>query len=300
MLTSCARGVVHTNFRRRLEADATSPSRVDVMEHTPPAGAEDVTREWRVGQLAELSGVTVRTLRYYDQTGLLHPSGQTSGGHRLYDQQNVTRLYRILALRRLGFSLSEVESLLDDSDWDLRAMVTRHAMQTERTIATATRLSANLRRILDELGSSQITQADTLFTIMEEMSMLETPIRDTKTLLVYDDLAAAHAYLSETFGLGAGPLELDVEGRAVHGELFAGDHAIWLHPAGDGYQPPSRLGAASSIIVIAVDDADAHYARAVEQGAEIIESPVSQSYGLREYGARDLEGHLWYFQSPID
>lgn len=35
MLTSCARGVVHTNFRRRLEADATSPSRVDVMEHTP-------------------------------------------------------------------------------------------------------------------------------------------------------------------------------------------------------------------------------------------------------------------------
>ena len=138
MLTSCARGVVHTNFRRRLEADATSPSRVDVMEHTPPAGAEDVTREWRVGQLAELSGVTVRTLRYYDQTGLLHPSGQTSGGHRLYDQQNVTRLYRILALRRLGFSLSEVESLLDDSDWDLRAMVTRHAMQTERTIATAT------------------------------------------------------------------------------------------------------------------------------------------------------------------
>ena len=74
---------------------------------------------WRVGQLAELTGVTVRTLRHYDQTGLLHPSGQTSGGHRLYDHANVVRLYRILALRRLRFSLAEIRSLLDDPDWDL-------------------------------------------------------------------------------------------------------------------------------------------------------------------------------------
>ena len=270
------------------------------MEHTHAAGESESSREWRVGQLAELSGVTVRTLRHYDQTGLLRPSGRTSGGHRLYDQQNVTRLYRVLALRRLGFSLAEVGSLLDDPDWDFQAMLTRHALQTTRTIASATRLAAHLRGILDELDSSQSVETDRLFTIMEEMTMLETPIRDTTTLLVYDDLAAAHTYLKETCGLGAGPLELDSEGRAVHGELFAGDHAIWLHPAGDGYRPPARLGAASSIIAITVDDADAHYARAVEHDAEIIQPLVSQSYGLREYGARDLEGHLWYFQSPID
>ncbi len=270
------------------------------MEHTSPEDGEVDARAWRVGRLAELTGVTVRTLRYYDQTGLLRPSGQTSGGHRLYDQQNVTRLYRILALRRLGCSLAEVGSLLDDPEWDLRAMLTRHAMQTERTIATATALSAHLRRILDELGDSEAHQAEKMFAIMEEMSRLDTPIRATTTLLVYDDLAAAHAYLSETFGLGVGPLELDAEGRAVHGEVFAGDHAIWLHPAGDGYQPPRRLGAASSIVVVTVDDADAHHAHAVRRGAEIIAPPISQPYGLREYGARDPEGHLWYFQSPID
>lgn len=158
-----------------------------------------------MGQLAELSGVTVRTLRHYDQTGLLRPSGRTSGGHRLYDQQNVTRLYRVLALRRLGFSLAEVGSLLDDPDWDFQAMLTRHALQTTRTIASATRLAAHLRGILDELDSSQSVETDRLFTIMEEMTMLETPIRDTTTLLVYDDLAAAHTYLKETFGLGLAP-----------------------------------------------------------------------------------------------
>lgn len=269
-------------------------------QQSQPPSTEGGTQEWRVGRLAEATGVTVRTLRHYDQTGLLRPSGQTSGGHRVYDQQNVTRLYRILALRRLGFSLAEIGSLLDDPEWDLAAMVTRHATQTEHTITIATRLAAHLRVILGELNRSHETQPDTLFRIMEEMSMLDTPVRDTTTLLVYDDLAAAHAYLSETFGLTPGALEHNAEGRAVHGELFAGDHAIWLHPTAEGYRSPRQLGAASSMTVIAVDDADAHHAHAREHGAEIIEAPVSQPYGVREYGARDLEGHLWYFHSPLD
>jgi uncharacterized glyoxalase superfamily protein PhnB len=51
--------------------------------------------------------------------------------------------------------------------------------------------------------------------------------------------------------------------------------------------------------VVAVEDADAHHARSVEAGAEIICDLVDQAYGIREYGARDLEGQLWYFQSPL-
>lgn len=255
---------------------------------------------WKVGQLAELAGVTVRALRYYDRTGLLHPAGQTSGGHRLYDQENVTRLYGILALRRLGFSLAEIRALLDAAQWDLPAMVSRHVAETERTIAAATRLATHLRIISGELDRSERTRPDTLFKIMEEMSTLETPIRSTTTLLVYDDLAAAHGYLSETFGLTAGPLEHDGDGRVVHGELFAGDQAIWLHPSGGGYRSPRELGATSSMTVIAVENADAHHDQARERGAEIVHPPTSQSYGVREYGARDLEGHLWYFHSALD
>jgi MerR family transcriptional regulator, thiopeptide resistance regulator len=51
--------------------------------------------------------------------------------------------------------------------------------------------------------------------------------------------------------------------------------------------------------VIMVDDADAHHDRCAKSGADIIKEPVDQPYGVREYGARDLEGHLWYFQSPV-
>ena len=243
--------------------------------------------------------MTVRTLRHYDQTGLLHPSGQTSGGHRLYDRANVVRLYRILALRRLRFSLAEIRSLLDDPDWDLASMVARHAEETDHALAATARLSTHLRAITSEIARTGESAPDQLFSIMEEMTMLDTPIRGTTTLLVYDDLAAAHAYLIDTFGLTGGSLDLDPEGRARHGELFAGDQSIWLHPSGDGYRSPRGLGGVSSMTVIGVEDAGAHYAYAKEHGADIIMAPVDQPYGVREYGARDLEGHLWYFHSPL-
>lgn len=254
---------------------------------------------WKIGELAESTGVTVRTLRYYDQTGLLVPDGQTSGGHRVYRAASVERLYRILALRRLGFRLAEIGSLLDAPTWDLEAMLAKHLADTDRTLAAATRLATELRVIRGQLTDGE-ARPQALFTIMEEMAMLESPARNTTTLLVYDDLAAAHEYIAETFGLTPGPLVRDPDGKVVHGELFAGDHAIWLHPTGDGYRSPRQLGAVSSMTVIAVDDADAHHRSAVEHGAEIIEEPTSQPYGVREYGARDLEGHLWYFHSAVD
>jgi DNA-binding transcriptional MerR regulator/uncharacterized glyoxalase superfamily protein PhnB len=266
-----------------------------VEDAQPDSGAA-----WRVGQLADLTGVTVRTLQYYDQTGLLHPSGQTAGGHRLYDHANVVRLYRILALRRLRFTLGEIRSLLDDPDWDLASMVARHAAETDRGLAVAARLSTHLRAIKGEIMRTGAASIEQLFPIMEEMTMLDTPIRGTTTLLVYDNLTDAHAYLIDTFGLTAGALEIGPDGQAVHGELFAGDQAIWLHPSGDGsYRSPRELGGVSSMVVIGIDDADAHYAYAVEHGAEILNAPVDQPYGVREYGARDLEGHLWFFHSPL-
>lgn len=265
------------------------------MSHTQPVDESG----WRIGQLADLTGVTVRTLRHYDQAALLHPSGLTSGGHRLYDRANVVRLYRILALRRLRFSLAEIRSLLDDPDWDLAAMVARHAEETDRALAVAARLSTHLRSINREIARTGGASPDALFSIMEEMTMLDTPIRGTTTLLVYDDLPAAHAYLIDTFGLTAGALERSPDGHAVHGELFAGDQSIWLHPSGHGYRSPRELGGVSSMIVIGVEDADAHYAYARQRGADILSAPVDQAYGVREYGARDREGHLWYFHGPL-
>lgn len=69
-------------------------------------------RYWKVGDIAKLTGLTVRTLRFYDQISLFSPSGQTESGHRLYDESDLSRLQQLLSLRELGLSLDEIKSVL--------------------------------------------------------------------------------------------------------------------------------------------------------------------------------------------
>ncbi len=62
----------------------------------------------KVGELARRTGVSVRTLHYYDEIRLLSPSGHTASGHRLYTTREPRRLQQIVSLRQLGFSLEEI------------------------------------------------------------------------------------------------------------------------------------------------------------------------------------------------
>src|SRR5918997_4153601 len=68
---------------------------------------------WKVGELAQRTGLSVRTLHYYDEIGLLAPSRRSEGGHRLYTAEDVVRLQRIKSFRALGFTLREVRRCLD-------------------------------------------------------------------------------------------------------------------------------------------------------------------------------------------
>jgi MerR family transcriptional regulator, thiopeptide resistance regulator len=65
-------------------------------------------RQWKVGELADATGLTVRTLHHFDEVGLLRPATRSQAGHRLYTADDVRRLYRIIALRHLGMPLREI------------------------------------------------------------------------------------------------------------------------------------------------------------------------------------------------
>jgi DNA-binding transcriptional MerR regulator len=78
-------------------------------------------RSWRVGELAEQTGLTVRALHHYDEIGLLVPSLHSDAGHRRYTSADVRRLHRILALRGFGFTLAEIGEILDEVPIDPRA-----------------------------------------------------------------------------------------------------------------------------------------------------------------------------------
>ena len=71
------------------------------------------TGTMKVGTLARKTGLTVRTLHYYDEIGLLSPSRRSEAGYRLYGADDVARLQQIMSLRQLGFSLEDIQALLD-------------------------------------------------------------------------------------------------------------------------------------------------------------------------------------------
>ena len=79
-----------------------------------------------VKEFAALTGVSIRTLHYYDEIGLLRPASVTDSGYRLYGQQELERLQQILFLRELRFSLKEIAQILDDPTFDKRQALHQH------------------------------------------------------------------------------------------------------------------------------------------------------------------------------
>lgn len=77
---------------------------------------------WSIAQVARASGVTARTLRYYDQIGLLRPAYVGSNGYRHYEQEQLLRLQQILLLRELDMSLVAIATVLDGERDELEAL----------------------------------------------------------------------------------------------------------------------------------------------------------------------------------
>lgn len=71
-----------------------------------------------ISQVAKLTGVSIRTLQYYDEIGLLKPSGLTSAGYRLYDEDALQSLQQILFFRELDFSLKDIMKIMQNPDFD--------------------------------------------------------------------------------------------------------------------------------------------------------------------------------------
>lgn len=85
------------------------------------------------GELARLTSVSIRTLRFYDTAGLLSPSQRSEAGYRLYGDEDLTRLQQILALKFLGFALAEIKTMLGASPMELHdALEQQQAMLQER------------------------------------------------------------------------------------------------------------------------------------------------------------------------
>jgi PhnB protein len=114
--------------------------------------------------------------------------------------------------------------------------------------------------------------------------------------LLYEDVAGALDFLSRAFGFEEVLRYTGEAGYVNHAEMRFDGVPIYMGNPGEGYRNPKELGQETVGIYIEMEhDVDAHFARAEEAGAEILEQPVDQEYGHRRYTARDPEGHHWFF-----
>jgi len=102
---------------------------------------------YTVKQLSELAGVSVRTLHYYDEIGLLNPSQVGENSYRYYDDAALLRLQQILFYREMGLELLRIKDVLDSPDFDLLT-----ALRSHRTV-----LQAKISRLQDLIGTVDST-----------------------------------------------------------------------------------------------------------------------------------------------
>jgi DNA-binding transcriptional MerR regulator len=152
----------------------------------------------KVGELAALANLTVRTLHHYDSIGLLQPSARSDAGYRLYDRNDVARLQRIQALRSFGMGLADIGLYLDSPAGSSLALIDRQLATLDRQMRDAARMREQLLRVRGQLASGAMPDLSTWLTTLEQtmetMSVYEkyfTPEELQKLPMVRDDAVKA-------------------------------------------------------------------------------------------------------------
>jgi len=111
--------------------------------------------EYSIKEVALLSGLTTRTLRYYDEIGLLPAGGKKSSGYRFYGNVEVDRLQHIMFYRELGLPLEEIKRTLDDPEFNREATLKSHLAAIMQQRNQLNLLICNLQKTIETLKGEQ-------------------------------------------------------------------------------------------------------------------------------------------------
>lgn len=145
-----------------------------------------------IGELSRRTGLSVKTIRYYSDEGLVPEASRSSAGYRRYDAGALARLEFVRTLRDLGLDLATIRRVLDQQD-DLRAVASAHA----DVLATQIRLLKVQRAALRSLASKQLTPTE-----VERMNRIAQATNEERR-------RALTEFLDSIFDYGSGPVEND-------------------------------------------------------------------------------------------
>jgi len=121
--------------------------------------------EWHTAkQLAQLAGITPRTLHYYDEIGLLRPTRLAANGYRRYDHQAVLRLQQIRFYRELGLGLDPIRQILDQPGFDPIHALETHRLALQADMNRLNRLLVTLDKTIEHMEGKRTMTHDELFS----------------------------------------------------------------------------------------------------------------------------------------
>ncbi|MDL2254098.1 MerR family transcriptional regulator [Ruminococcaceae bacterium OttesenSCG-928-I18] len=149
--------------QKKLDIDVTERFIVEIPNQCPKRerGRQEV--EYTIKQMAGLAGVSARTLRWYDEIGLLKPAGVSPAGYRFYGQKEVVRLQQVLFYRRAGFPLGDIKRLLDEPGYDAEREMGRHIERLYDEKRKMERLISNAEKTLMSMKGEGTMQNEDRF-----------------------------------------------------------------------------------------------------------------------------------------
>src|SRR3984885_16329916 len=118
---------------------------------------------YTVKQLAAMSGVSVRTLHFYDETGLLKPAYHKTNGYRIYEEPQLLTLQQILFYRELGFELKRIKEILSQPKFEKVAALKSHRQVLERNATRTLTLIETIDKTIGHLKGTKKMKSEELF-----------------------------------------------------------------------------------------------------------------------------------------
>ncbi len=140
-------------------------------------GASDPKELSQIGEVAERLGVSPRTIKYYEELGLVAPEERSPGGFRLYGAADVERLERVLRLKGMGFSLAAIREFLAVRDAAQEATREEILSETaEHLRAREREVAARIEKVRQDLGSAEALRQE----LQRDVALCEKRLRELR------------------------------------------------------------------------------------------------------------------------
>ena len=252
--------------------------------------------EYTIKQLADLSGVTPRTLRWYDREGLLRPGRVTEAGYRIYGPKEVDRLQEILFYRELGFSLADIRRLLDDPAYDRQAALQSHLAELKARRARLDGLILTVQKTIAEAKGGTKMSDKEKFEAFKRNLAAENETRYGKEIrakygddtveqssrrvlsLTEEEYARRQALEEEIRSALTAAVRAGQDPAGAEGRRIAALHREWLSFSWEQYSPQAHVG----LVRMYTQDPrfTAYYDREVSGCAAFLEAAVLAWLGL--------------------